>query len=80
MRKARWVGRCSWGAEEKREMFGVKTEGFVALRTACHTAGWSPASATLRLLLLLLHCAKPGAARDRLCWFSVGAGEGGVLG
>lgn len=66
MRKIRWVGRCTWGAEEKRQMFGVKTEGSVAMSTACPTAAWAPTTVTAKDAHV--HGARPEAARDRLCW------------
>lgn len=62
MRKTKWVGRCSWGAEEKRETFGVKAERFVALSTAWPTAAWTLASVILRDVHV--YGARPEAARD----------------
>lgn len=65
MRKIRWVGRRVCGAEEKREMFGVKTEGSVAMNTACPTDAYAPTTVITKDAHV---CgARPEAARDRLC-------------
>lgn len=47
-------------------MFGVKTEGSVAMSTACPTVAWAPTTVTAKDAHV--HGARPEAARDRLCW------------